>query len=104
VPPAPFALIEQDEDGPVPERPYTKAELLGYLATVRQNCQATLEGLTDEGAQRPCRFGWGEVSFAELLLYSMRHVAGHAAQLNLRLGQQVGSAPGWQTKARRADA
>jgi hypothetical protein len=44
--------------------------------------------MTDEAAARRCRFGWGEVSFAELLLYSMRHVAGHAAQLNLLLGQK----------------
>jgi hypothetical protein len=25
----------------------------------------------------------------------MRHVAGHAAQLNMLLGQKTGSAPGW---------
>ena len=42
-----------------------------------------------------CRFGWGEVTFAELLLYTMRHVAGHAAQLNLLLGQKTGAAPDW---------
>lgn len=50
-------------------------------------------------AQRRCRFGWGEVSFAELLLYNMRHVQGHAAQLNLLLGQKMGSAPDWVTQA-----
>jgi hypothetical protein len=59
-----------------------------------------IEGLTDEKARQRCRFAWGEVSFAELLLYNMRHVQEHAAQLNLILGQRVGSAPGWVTKAK----
>ncbi|MCG8350147.1 MAG: DinB family protein [Chloroflexales bacterium] len=99
-PPPPFTLIEQDEEGPLPERPYTKDELQAYLADCRQRCQEKIEALTDEAAQRRCRFGWGEVSFAELLLYSMRHVQEHAAQLNLMLGQKVGSAPGWVAKAR----
>ena len=100
VPPAPFALIEQNENGPIPERPYTKAELQAYLEDCRKRCLATIESTTDEEAQRLCTFGWGEVSFAELLLYSMRHVAGHAAQLNLLLGQKMGSAPDWVTQAR----
>jgi hypothetical protein len=95
VPPPPFALIEQDEDGPIPEKPYTKDQLLAYLADCRRKCQATIETMTDEEANRRCRFGWGEVSFAELLLYNMRHVQGHAAQLNLFLGQNTGSAPNW---------
>jgi hypothetical protein len=88
-PPPPFALIEQDEDGPVPERAYTKDELQAYLDDCRNKCKATIEAITDEEAERRCRFGWGEVSFAELLLYTMRHVQGHAAQLNLLLGQKA---------------
>jgi hypothetical protein len=100
VPPSPFALIEQNEEGPLPERPYTKDELQAYLADCRRKCQATIEALTDEEAQRLCRFGWGEVSFAELMLYTMRHVAGHAAQLNLLLGQKMASPPDWVIKAK----
>jgi hypothetical protein len=103
-PPAPFTLIEQDEYGPLPERPYTKDELQAYLDDCRKKCQATIGALTDEAAERRCRFGWGEASFAELLLYNMRHVQGHAAQLNLMLGQKVGSAPDWVTRARSGDA
>jgi hypothetical protein len=99
VPPAPFMLVEQDENGPLPERPYTKAELMSYLGECRKRCQATIESMTDKEAQRRCRFGWGEVSFAELLLYNMRHVQGHAAQLNLLLGQRAGSAPVWVLRA-----
>ena len=86
-PPAPFALIEMEEDD-LPERAYTKDELQTYLAYGRRKCQATIEALTDEAAQRRCRFGWGDVSFAELLLYNMRHVQEVASQLNLMLGQK----------------
>lgn len=94
-PPPPFLLVEQNDNGPLPERSYTKDELLGYLADCRKRCQVTIEALTDETAQRRCHFAWGEVTFAELLLYNMRHVQGHAAQLNLWLGQKMGAAPGW---------
>lgn len=98
-PPPPFLLVEQDEDGPLPEQPYTKEELRGYLELCRARCRATIEALTDEEANRLCRFPWGEVPFVELLLYTMRHVAGHAAQLNMWLGQQTGAAPDWVTQA-----
>ena len=98
LPPAPFILIEQDENGPIPEQPYTKEQLQGYLEECRQRCRTIIESTTDEAARRICRFGWGQLSFAELLLYNMRHVAGHAAQLNLFLGQKTGSAPGWVTQ------
>ena len=92
-PPAPFTLIEQDENGPIPERPYTKDELQGYLEDCRQRCQETIETMTDAEAVRRCRFGWGELSFAELLLYNMRHVQEIAAQLSLLLGQRGVSVP-----------
>jgi hypothetical protein len=86
-PPAPFTLIEMEEDD-LPERPYTKDELQAYLEYGRRKCQATIEALTDETAQRRCRFAWGEVSFVELQLYNMRHVQEIAAQLSLMLGQK----------------
>jgi len=104
VPPAPFTLIEQDDDGPLPERPYTKDELRGYLNDCRKKCHATIEALTDETAQRRCRFSWGECSFVELLLYNMRHVQEHASQLNLLLGQKVGPTPDYVTQAEKNKA
>jgi len=100
VPPPPFTLIEQDDDGPLPERAYTKDELQAYLKDCRQRCQATIEAMTDEAAERHCAFGWGACSFLELLFYNMRHVHGHASQLNMLLGQHGVSAPDWVTKAR----
>ena len=97
-PPAPFARIETDED--LPERAYTREELQAYLVEVRRKCQSTIEALTDESAQRRCRFDWGEVSFVELQLYSMRHVQEHAAQLSLLLRQKGVEAPDWVAIAR----
>ncbi|MFN8450864.1 MAG: DinB family protein [Anaerolineae bacterium] len=58
--PAPFTLIEQNGDDPLPERVYTRAELLGYLKECRQRCKATIDALTDESAQRLCVFSWGK--------------------------------------------
>jgi hypothetical protein len=91
LPPAPFTLIEQDETGPIPERAYRKAELQAYLAGCRERCHTTIEQLTDEQAQRMGYFGWGALSFAELLLYNMRHVQEHTSQLGMLLGQLVGT-------------
>jgi hypothetical protein len=99
-PPAPFTLAEMDPAGLLPERAYTKDELQTYLNYGRKKCRMRIETLEDEKAPQLCRLDWPEMSIAELLLYNMRHVQEHAAQLNLFLGQKVGSAPGWVSKAR----
>jgi len=93
LPSPPFALIEQDETGPIPPRVYTKAELQTYLAHCLKKCKATIQALTDESAARICTFPWGRCTFFELLIYNMRHVQDHAAQLNLLLGQNGVFAP-----------
>lgn len=99
VPPAPFALIEMEEDD-LPDRAYTKDELQAYLRYGRKKCQETIRALTDETALRRCRFSWGEVSFVELQLYNMRHVQEQAAQLSLLLGQKGVSVRDWVPTAR----
>jgi uncharacterized damage-inducible protein DinB len=99
-PPAPFGLSELDPAGALPERSYTKSELQTYLAYCRQKCSATIDALTDEQAGRRLSFGWGDMAFAELLLYNMRHVQEHGAQLRMYLGQQLGLEPGWGARAR----
>jgi hypothetical protein len=99
VPPAPFTLDELDPEGLVPDPPYTKDELRTYLAYGRRKCRAAIEALTDEDARRRCNFEWVDVTGAELLLYNMRHVQHHAAQLNLLLRQTIDSAPRWVVKA-----
>ncbi|MCA0457748.1 MAG: DinB family protein [Chloroflexi bacterium] len=98
LPPPPFALIEQDQYGPIPERAYTKAEVLGYIKAGRATCKATIDSLTDEIADRHCVFGWGACSFLELLIYNMRHVHGHASQLNMLLGLNKVATPDYPTR------
>lgn len=97
-PPAPFTLAELDPAGLLPERIYTRAELLSYLEACRQKARAITNNLTDDQAQRLCRFPWGELPFAELLLDNMRHVQEHGAQLRMFLGQQAGINARWLGK------
>lgn len=99
-PPSPFTLAELDPAGLLPAAPYSRDELRAYLVHCRCRCQAVLEALTEDRARQVCRFPWGEITFAALLLYNMRHVQEHAAQLNMLLGQKIGSAPGWVVRAR----
>lgn len=99
-PPTPFTLGELDPSGVLPDRVYTKDELLSYLEHGRKKCRARINALTDENAHRRCGFERPDVTVAELLLYIMRHVQHHAAQLNLILRQQTDSAPRWVAKTR----
>lgn len=93
-PPSPFVR------GKLPDQPYTKDQVLGYLAECRSKCLSTIQGMTDEQARRVCRFEWVEASFLEMQLYTMRHVQEHAAQLNLVLGQRGVSGQDWVPQAR----
>jgi hypothetical protein len=94
-PPAPFRQGEVDSHEALPDRPYTKEEVLGYLAVMRQKSQTTLIGLTEEQARRPVEYGWTKgktISQLELHLYNLRHLQERAAQLSLFLGQRTNKA------------
>jgi uncharacterized damage-inducible protein DinB len=96
-PPAPFTLDK-------PKRPYTREELHAYLVHLRQKCQTTIAGLSEEQAHQQVDFTesvGSPVSFFELLLYTMRHVQEHAAQLNLFLGQNgISETSDWVSQAK----
>lgn len=96
-PPAPFSRTEF-EDGVLPERAYSKAELTAYL----QHCHNRLDDVLarmDEGwITRPCPMSHRNMSNGELLLYNLRHVQHHAAQLNMLLRQRIDFAPAWVSK------
>jgi hypothetical protein len=87
-PPAPFDLVEMVEGETLP-RVYTREELLVYWELCRRRTEESIAALTPAEAQKVCTFPWGDVPFGELLLYTMRHVEEHAAQLHLFLGQRV---------------
>ena len=89
-PPPPFIAGEVDSPQTTPEKPYTKDQLHAYLTSLRENCREKLTALTDEEAGRLIQYGWTEgkdVTYMELVLYNLRHVQGHAAQMSLFLGQ-----------------
>ena len=99
-PPAPFGLEELDPAGILPPRVYGKDELLVYLGHCREKCRATIAGLTEERARERLAFGQRTLTFLELLLYNMRHVQHHTAQLNLILRKNTDSAPQWVGRAK----
>ena len=100
MPPAPFTLSEFDSSGALPERAYTKQELLNYLQSGRKKCYGLITGLTGENANKRFVNMYMNYSILELLLYNMRHVQHHAAQLNLLLRQNTGNAPKWVSEAK----
>lgn len=95
MPPVPFTLSEFDPRGLLPDRCYSKDELLAYLELNRLKCQSVCSTLSDAQAQQQMHFPWGELSFGELLLDNMRHTQEHAAQLHMFLGQHSGLQARW---------
>ncbi len=99
-PPPPFTMAEADPAGVMPDRAYSKIELLDYLEHCRKKCRTTLLSLTDDLAKRPSSFERLGLTVAELHLYNMRHVQHGAAQLNLTLRKKTNAAPGWVFRAK----
>lgn len=97
-PPPPFGLSELEDEAVVPEPVHGKDELLGYIEHCRKRLDAVMAGMTETWATEPCPFPYRAMSNGELLLYNMRHVQHHAAQLNMRLRQTTNSAPRWVSK------
>jgi len=98
-PPEPFTRGEL-EPNIFPERPYAKKELTTWLQSCREALAARLITVsTEAGARRPCHLHWGEMAAAELLLYNLRHVQHHTAQLNLLIRQGGGQPAPWIRRA-----
>ena len=94
-PPLPFT--ESEFEDRMPERVYSKNELLDYLKYNRERFHELFSDLTEEKLQSRWINSSGSMDYSvfEILLYNMRHVQHHAAQLNLLLRQHVGNAPEW---------
>lgn len=97
-PPPPFGLSELEDQVVVPEPAYGKDELLRYLEHCCKKLDAVMAGMTETWIADACPFPYRDMSNGELLLYNMRHVQHHAAQLNMRLRQATDSAPRWVSK------
>lgn len=102
-PPEPFGLEELDPAGVLPERPFTKDELLAYLRHGREKNRALVASLTDEAAGEIRRFNRNDWPVLEWVLCGVRHVQHHTAQLHLllRLRTDV-EPPRWVGRTRHA--
>ena len=94
-PPAPFT--ESEFEDKMPGKIYTKQELLNYLRFNRDKCRILISGLTEDGLQDRWINASGTMNYSmlEILLYNMRHVQHHVAQLNLILRQTINESPKW---------
>jgi uncharacterized damage-inducible protein DinB len=98
LPPAPFT--ESEFEDKMPERVYSKDELLKYLQFCREKCRGLIESLDEAGFETRWVNTYKNYSNLEILLYNMRHVQHHAAQLNLILRQTIDDAPDWVSRAK----
>lgn len=98
LPPTPFTLSEFEDT--MPERVYSKDEILAYLQYCRRKCHDFINSITADNIETH----WVNASktmdypIVEILLYNMRHVQHHAAQLNLILRQEINDAPDWVSR------
>jgi hypothetical protein len=94
-PPAPFTLDELEADGALPPRVYEKGEILSYIVHCRDKAAIAIGGLSEATVSRSYSISAGRVSYAELLLYNLRHIQHGAGQLNLLLRQGTQAPPRW---------
>ena len=103
--PLPFTIIEADLpeealDDIIPNRIYSRQELLDYLNASREKCRLLISNLTEEKISERWINEWGKnYSLLEMLLYNMRHVQHHAAQLNTMLRKEINNSPDWVSRA-----
>ena len=96
IPTEPFGVTDLDPSGALPERVFTRTELLAYLQLARQKCRQRIADLEPE---RIFKVGSRDFNHLELLLYNLRHVQHHVGQLNLLLRQRTVDAPRWIARA-----
>ncbi len=92
--------VEGMIDDVMPDRIYTRKELLDYLQKTRAKCHDVIAGLSEgQLSERWIEYDGGKISkdlsVLEILLYNMRHVQHHAAQLNTMLRNKINDAPRW---------
>lgn len=96
-PPEPYTMSEMDPSGIMPDRTYTKEELIAYIGHSREKARKLI---MQDIADMRWNNGRRNYSMIEHLLHSMRHVQHHTGQLNMLLGKVDHDLPVWvsQTK------
>jgi hypothetical protein len=95
VPPSTFSFSEFDPSGKLPERTYSKDELITYLTHCKDKAHQLISLLTFEKLNERWINEYKDFSLLEILMYNMRHIQHHAAQLNLVLRQTIDDSPKW---------
>lgn len=111
--PLPFTMISPGEipvyavDDLLPNKLYTKQELLDCLQACREKCKSVISGLTAETLdqkwiEQPDEIAGSPTlnySVLEILLYNLKHIQHHVGQLNLLLREETGQAVTWVSSA-----
>lgn len=90
-------------DDLIPNKIYTKKELIGYVELSRAKCKKIIDSLTDEKLTE--RFVEGNeendmnYSLLEILLYNFRHIQHHIGQLNMLIRQDLDKHMAWSFRA-----
>jgi hypothetical protein len=98
-PPPPFTMSEMDPSGKMPDRTYTKAELLTYLGHCREKCKQRILSFDEQTSLAPVITYNKAYPALEIVLYNSRHVQHHTAQLNKLIRQAGGEPPLWVNRA-----
>ena len=100
MPPKPFTLSEFNPDGEMPERVYSKEELITYINFCREKCRKLISALSEENLKKRFKNQYMDYSRLEIILDNMRHVQHHTGQLNLLIRHSGDIPPDWvsQTK------
>lgn len=100
MPPKPFTLSEFNPDGEMPERVYSKEELITYINFCREKCRKLISALSEENLKKRFKNQYMDYSRLEIILDNMRHVQHHTGQLNLLIRNSGDIPPDWvsQTK------
>ncbi|HLP19050.1 MAG TPA: DinB family protein, partial [Chitinophagales bacterium] len=111
IPPADFSPLlsftpTEENDRPkeaiddlIPDKIYSKQEIVAYLNQSREKCRQIIYALTDEKLTE--RFKEGDnpndmdYPILEILLYNLRHTQHHTAQLNMLLRQDLDKHMEW---------
>jgi hypothetical protein len=112
-----YTIIAEDKlpveaiDDVIPDKYYSKEEMLSWLLSIRAKCKGLITEATEDKLSSRwiaedeikmhglCPSTVINYSVLEILFYNFRHVQHHVAQLNFILRQKTGAAPDWVSLA-----
>ncbi len=114
-PSLPYTVLEnlpaEAIDDVIPDKFYTKEELIDYISAIRKKCQALIQDVSDEKLKKRwitdeemnlhglCPPLVSNYHVLEILFYNLRHLQHHTGQLNLLLRQKADLAADWISQA-----